>query len=140
MNREEALLLLECHAFAFEDIEHEKMTNGFLGMLRPFGGQLVEENFHEVMTILDVLSPELTNKTVSSEMMACLWSICHLGRAWAVEPDGMLRSNGLITAVQTKQMEEWLSIISYAVMILLEDGGAEEAFWGYEEYKRERNK
>lgn len=36
---------------------HPKTERGFLGSLRPFQGQLVEENFHEVMSALRVLEP-----------------------------------------------------------------------------------
>jgi hypothetical protein len=36
-------------------------------------------------------------------------------------------------------MEEWLNLFSYAVMILIEDGGAHEAFWEYEQYMLDRS-
>lgn len=64
-----------------------------------------------------------------------LWSTCQLARAWAVYPDGMLQSNGLISKEQVDQMEEWLDMISYAVMVILEgEGQLDEALWGYREY------
>ncbi|MFS0871163.1 hypothetical protein [Paenibacillus xylanilyticus] len=90
------------------------------------------------MEILHILAPELRQPALDREVMACLWSILHLGRSWAVEPDGMLRSNKLISDEQVALMEEWLNMLSYAVMILIEDGGEEEAFWGYKAYMRER--
>ncbi|MEO2207351.1 hypothetical protein ABGV42_26880 [Paenibacillus pabuli] len=138
MRIEEAVLLLKCHAFVHDDVDHPKMETGFLGSLRPFRGQLIEENFHELMGIVRTLAPELKQPALNREVMSCLWSIIHLGRAWAVEPDGMLRSNNLISDEQIALMEEWLNLLSYAVMILIEDGGEEEAFWGYKEYMRER--
>lgn len=61
--------------------------------------------------------------------------VCML--AWAVEPEGMLRSNNLITDEQVALMEQWLSLFSYAVMTLIEGGGEEEAFWGYRQYVQE---
>lgn len=137
MTRDEAVLLLKCHAFAFDDVHHPKMEHGFLGSLRPFRGTLLEENFHEMMEILRVLSLDLSQPTVDREIMSCLWSIVHLGRAWVLEPEGMLRRNGLISQKQIDQMDQWLGMLSYAIMILLEDGGEKEAFWEYREYVRE---
>ncbi|WP_181151090.1 hypothetical protein [Paenibacillus sp. PCH8] len=108
------------------------------GSLRPFRGQLHEENFHELMEILRVLAPELARPSLDREVMACMWSITHLTRAWAIEPEGMLRSNHLISDEQVVMMEEWLNLFSYAVMILIEGGGEEEAFWEYQQYVHER--
>ncbi|CAI6056860.1 hypothetical protein PAECIP112173_01625 [Paenibacillus sp. JJ-100] len=139
MERYEAIQLLKYHAFAHDDIKHPKMEHGFLGSLRPFRGQLIEENFHELMTILRVLAPELSNSALDREIMACLWSITHLARAWAVEPEGMLRSNHLISDEQVQLMEEWLNLFSYAIMILIEDGGEQEAFWEYQQYLANRS-
>lgn len=139
MTKEEAKELLKCHAFAHEDTESEKMRIGFLGMLRPFGGGLDERNFHELMEIIEVLADELERGEVDREIMACLWGICQLARAWALVPGGMLQRNGLISAEQTETLEEWLDMLSYAVMILLEgEGGREEAFWGYRDYVKSR--
>ncbi|WP_348773208.1 hypothetical protein [Paenibacillus pabuli] len=53
MNREEAVILLKCHAFAYDDLNHLTMESGFHGSLRPFRGNLNEENFHELMEILN---------------------------------------------------------------------------------------
>ncbi|WP_339234947.1 hypothetical protein MKX40_18750 [Paenibacillus sp. FSL R5-0517] len=36
-------------------------------------------------------------------------------------------------------MEQWLNLLSYAVMILIEGGGEEEAFWEYHQYVQEGN-
>ncbi|MFB8375771.1 hypothetical protein ACWIE6_20715 [Paenibacillus taichungensis] len=47
-------------------------------------------------------------------------------------------SNKLISDEQVALMERWLDLFSYAVMVLIEGGGGEEAFWGYQEYVRER--
>ncbi|PAF28665.1 hypothetical protein [Paenibacillus sp. 7516] len=138
MRIEEAVLLLKCHAFVHDDLDHPKMESGFLGSLRPFRGQLIEENFHELMEIVRTLAPQLKQQALNREVMSCLWSITHLGRAWAILPDGMLRRNKLLSDEQIALMEEWLDLLSYAVMILIEDGGEEEAFWGYKEYVREQ--
>lgn len=135
MDREYAVFLLKCHAFAHDDLEHPKMQRGFLGMLRPFNGELVEENFHELMQIIEMLADDLGKPALDREIIACFWSICQLARAWAVYPEGMLRRNGLLTPDQEETIEEWIDMISYAVMVLLEgEGQLEEALWGYREY------
>ncbi|WP_339831005.1 hypothetical protein [Paenibacillus sp. FSL R7-0272] len=139
VERQEAIVLLKYHAFAHDDVNHPKMEHGFLGSLRPFRGQLIEENFHELMRILRTLAPDLSRAALDREVIACLWSITHLARTWAVEPEGMLRSNQLISDEQVAVMEEWLNLFSYAVMILIEGGDEQEAFWGYEQYVLDRS-
>nr|WP_186811614.1 hypothetical protein [Paenibacillus xylanexedens] len=91
------------------------------------------------MRILRTLAPDLSHAALDREVIACLWSITHLARAWAIEPEGMLRSNHLISDEQVAVMEEWLNLFSYAVMILIEGGDEQEAFWGYEQYVLDRN-
>ncbi len=140
MNREEAVELLKKHAFVHDDLEDEKMARGFLGMLRPFDGTLIEANFHEMMEILDVLADELEQDKLDRTVVSCLWSICQYARAWALEPDGMLRRNELISDEQLRQMAEWVDAISYAVTVLMEGGGREDAFWSYQEYVKEQER
>lgn len=140
MNKEEAVELLKKHAYVHENLEDEKVTRGFLGMLRPFDGMLIEANFHEVMEILDVLADELEQEALNRAVVSCLWSICQYARAWALESGGMLRSNELIADEQLRLMAEWVDIVSYAVATLLEGGGREEAFWSYREYVKEQER
>ncbi|OWR29169.1 hypothetical protein CDO73_16025 [Saccharibacillus sp. O23] len=140
MNREEAVELLKKHAYVHEDLEDERLTRGFLGMLRPFDGTLIEANFHELMEILDVLADEFEQDTLDRSVISCLWSICQYARAWALEPDGMLRRNELIDDGQLRQMAEWVDIVSYAVATLLEGAGREEAFWDYHEHVKEQER
>ncbi|MCF2716249.1 hypothetical protein [Paenibacillus sp. 203] len=68
MNKQEARELLRCHSFIHDDLDHPKMQNGFLGMLRPFQGELLEDNFHELMTIIEVLADELEKPSVEREL------------------------------------------------------------------------
>ncbi|OWA37133.1 hypothetical protein B9G55_03415 [Saccharibacillus sp. O16] len=140
MNREEAIERLKKHAFVHDDLEDEKMTKGFLGMLRPFDGTLIEANFHELMDILNVLADDLEQGELDRTLISCLWSICQYARAWALEPDGMLRRNELIADEQLQQMAQWVDMISYTTMVLLEGGGREDAFWSYHEYVKEQER
>jgi hypothetical protein len=134
MSREEAKELLLYHSFTHENINHPKAESGFLGMLRPFKGELIEANFHEVMEALKTLADELENEDkVDKEIILALWGICHLGRAWAIHPDGMLRRNNLIKEEQIQELEGWIEDISYATMFLLDGSGKEVAFEPYNE-------
>ncbi|WDM21734.1 hypothetical protein [Paenibacillus polymyxa] len=131
MNKLEARELLRCHSFIHDDLDHLKMQNGFLGMLRPFQGELIEDNFHELMTIIEVLADELEKPSVERELIAALWGICQYTRAWALYPDSMLQRNNLLTIEQINTLDDWIDTISYAVMVLLEGGGPEEALSSY---------
>lgn len=93
----------------------------------------MEENFHEVMACLRVLADDLGDgETLDRDVVADLWGIVHLGRAWALAPGGMLRRNGLITEDDQERLESWLETISYAVFVLLDGAGEEEAFGSYD--------
>lgn len=130
MTKQEAKELLLHHSFNHEDFEDPKSARDFLGMLRPFNGTLLEENYHEVMAALRVLADDFTHPTVDREIIAALWGICHFARAWGLEPEGMLRSNNLIRDEQIQQLADWVDSISYATCCLL-DGAATEAFATY---------
>lgn len=130
MTKEEALVLLSFHSFTHEDIYHPKMEKGFLGMLRPFSGELYEENFHELMKILWVLKDDLQSPSIDRTIISNLYSICHYSRAWGLDPGGMLQSNNLLTPPQIEQLWNWTDTISYCISCLLE-GSEGEAFHGY---------
>ncbi|MGG4216829.1 hypothetical protein ABEW32_01225 [Paenibacillus jamilae] len=136
MNKQEARELLRCHSFIHDDLEHPKMQSGFLGMLRPFQGELIEDNFHELMTIIEVLADELEKPSVERELISALWGICQYTRAWALYPDSMLQRNHLLTVEQISTLDDWIDTISYAVMVLLEGGGTEEALSNYKHKSR----
>lgn len=128
MTKEEAIELLKHHSFTHEDIDNPKSEKGFLGMLRPFKGELIEANFHELMEVISVLKDQLSNDNIDREIVSNLWSICHLSRAWGIEQNGMLRQNNLISATQIESLSDWINCISYTIMNLLEGVPDKEAF------------
>ena len=130
MTVHEAIELLLLHSFMGDDVENPKMTTGFLGSLRPYK-ELDERNFEEIMQALRVLAPRFQDEKIDQKILSALWCICHLGRAWGVHPDGMLRRNNLIAEADSQRLDEWIDAVSYAVMMLLE-GDIEEAFANYE--------
>jgi hypothetical protein len=129
MDRTTAKELLLLHSFSHPDSATDgRAETGFLGSLRPYQGHLIDENFREVMGALRVLGPELSSPALDREVIAALWAICHLGRAWGVEPEGMLRRNKLISDDDVKKLDDWIEAISWAVFCLLDGGDAETAF------------
>ncbi|MFB9078061.1 hypothetical protein ACFFLS_18960 [Flavobacterium procerum] len=132
MTKEEAVEELMYQSGAHENVQSKRWENGFLGQLRPFRGELREENYHLVMQALKRLAPEMEKDFVDKRIISSIMAITHLGRMWAIHPEGMLQSNKLITKEQTEQIDDWLTDISYAAFCLLDGAGAEEAFWNYD--------
>lgn len=132
MTRDEAKELLLLHSFSHPSAPHHpKAAGGFLGSLRPYRGNLDPANLHEVIAALVTLAPEFEQPTLDREIVAALWSINHLARAWGVEPDGMLRSNSLISDDDVATLTSWVEAISYATFCLLDGVGLDEALQPY---------
>lgn len=72
-------------------------------------------------------APLFASALLPRQLVSAAWAIVHLGRAWALEPEGMLRRNDLVSAPDLERLDEFLARISYAVMMLLDDC-PEEAF------------
>jgi len=135
MNIEQAVEALSFHSGRNENTEDPRWENGFMGCLRPFQNMgLVAENFHDIFKCLRALfsfiqKSERLDKGLVSDMAGIL----HLGRAWAVHEDGMLRSNDLITKEEAGKIDDWLFCISYAWTMLLDGQDESEVFGEYEE-------
>lgn len=135
MEKGEAKELLSFHSMRNENIDDTRWENGFLGSLRPFCGELREENFVQVMECLGVLREEFSAPAIDREMTADIVAIIHLTRAW-MAPGGMLGSNHLLTEEQTERLQAWVDIIETCFMYLL-DNDVEDAFDDYEAYMRD---
>lgn len=133
MTPDDAEELLGFHSGRDSRIDDLRSRVGFLGMLRPFSGQLNERSFHEVMACIFVLRGGLsTHDSVKRRTLADLFAICSLARRWATDPDGMLPRNRLISDEQADTLLDWVRTVEWAVMTLLDTGDVEEAFAGYE--------
>ena len=135
MSKDAARALLLYHSFMHKDVHHPKMEKGFLGMLRHFQGELIEDNFHELMLVIRVLADELNGeqKTVDKEIMSAIWGIAHYARSWGLHPDDWLQKNKLISKEQGTTLENWLDTLSYVMTSLLGGTDVETAFEFYEE-------
>ncbi len=133
MNTKEAKELLSFHSSRNSDIQNPKWKNGFLGILRPFGDELHQENFIEVIECLKTLTNEFSTPTIDREIISDIVAIIHLTREWTSPDGGMLEVNHLLTEEQTKDLLTWIDIIESCFMMLL-DGCGEESFEEYEAY------
>ncbi len=131
MTKKEAIELLKHHSFTHDNHSHSKSEKGFLGMLRPFKGELIESNFHELMNVLKTLKGQFEQECIDRELISKFWSICQLSKSWGIERNGMLRSNNLISKKQVETLSDWVDCISYTIMNLLEGVSEKVAFEHY---------
>jgi hypothetical protein len=126
MDAIQAKRLLALHSFNHPCASSTpKAVRGFLGSLRPYRGSLNPENYDDVIAALRALAPELRDPSVDTDMVSNLWSICHLGRTWGLQPHGI--NNKLLSKEDAVTLEEWIDTISYVTMMLLEGGDIDEA-------------
>lgn len=138
MTPAEAKTALQFHAFTHADFEDERATSGFLGSLRPYRGRLNEAGFHEVMQALRVLAPQLgADDRVDRLVLRDILAIVHYGRAWGLDPDGMLRSNGLISPDDVDTLDRWVHCMQYTITQILDGAPADVAFEAYRAYDEE---
>ncbi|NMO21139.1 hypothetical protein HPC49_39720 [Pyxidicoccus fallax] len=102
-------------------------SEAFLGMLRPFGG-VRREVLADLEGALRAAAPLLQQPQVERGLMGALLAIIHLGRAWALEPGGMLQGNHLISAEEQELLSGFLHSFAYAVFCLLDGTGEDVAF------------
>ena len=91
----------------------------FLNMLRPYRG-LDANVMRDVAQSLRVCAERFQDERVPRELISAVWALSHLGRLWALEPDGMLRRNGLISDEDQTTLSAFLDRFEYAVMMLLD--------------------
>jgi hypothetical protein len=132
LTREEAMELLSYHTGRNSDIDNPKWEKGFLMMLRPYRGHLIEDNYHEVIACIAAVADDLRNpEYVPTLLINDLWNMCHLAKVWGVSEGGMLRSNKLISDEDVERLELWIDVITETVLGLLEGYDDEQAFHIY---------
>ena len=61
-------------------------------------------------------------------LVSAVWAISHLGRLWALDPNGMLRRNALISDADVTKLSAFLERFDMAVMLLLSGSSRADAF------------
>ena len=120
MTYEEAIELLTLHNFSHDDLEHPKMQSGFVRMLRPFDGNLNEENFNEVMAAINCLAHKLQEDYIDRRILANILGICQSIWLWALTPEGMLQRNKLLSEDQICLLTQWFDSIFNRLVELVE--------------------
>ena len=123
MTPEEAKQLILIHAGMCDS---PLAATAFIGSLRPFTG-IREENFHQIMEALQILTPYLQQEQIDRELICALWSLCELTRAWGVDTSGMLVRNNLLSDSDKVSLKKWIDTISSAVLLILEKGSIEKS-------------
>lgn len=90
----------------------------FLAMLRPYRA-LEEHVLVDVMESLEACAPLLRADELPRELVAAVWAISHLGRLWALTPDGMLQRNKLIDDASIAKLAAFLDAFDMRVLELL---------------------
>lgn len=96
-------------------------------MLRPFV-TLDKTILMDLFNALRQSASLISAGTISRELAAALWTLSFLSRSWALDDQGMLRRNALITEPDRLVLAEFLRQFDYAVMMLLDGSGELEAF------------
>ena len=133
MDIQEAKKLLSYHSCVNSDIHNAKWEHGFLGSLRPFQGELVEDNFYEVMDCIKAVKGELCQDKVDREIISAIVNIVLHTRCW-MAPEGMLGRNHLLSEEQTRYLVAWVDIIEETFAYLLDGADDDTAFFAYKEY------
>jgi hypothetical protein len=111
-------------------IFHTQPERGaFLDMLRPYTG-LRQDVLDDVLDALRACASKLGADNLQREFVCALWSISQLGRAWGLDPGGMLRRNNLISEADQGRLRDFLERFDYAVLTLLDGASFQEAFFG----------
>jgi hypothetical protein len=114
---------LEFHCGAEPRIDDPRWKDGLLSTLRPYAGLRLDV-LANVTECVDAVADHLrTTSHLDRRIVSSLWAIVHLTRAWALEPDGMLKRNHLITDEDAATLESWVSDLSYQIFTILDGNG-----------------
>ncbi len=133
MDYEAAINVILMQGIGRDDVplENALTPDGFLGCLRPFSG-LREENFLRVMEAILALKPHLAGQALwERRLVEGLWGLTTTARLWALDPDGILQRNRLLSADDRARLLRWVQCIEMAVSRLLRSEDPAEALAYY---------
>lgn len=132
MTSEEARISLSFHSGRNSDIKNPRWINGFLGSLRKFNGDIIEDNFIDVMSCLKILTTEFATGVVDKNLLADVYGILYYTTIWIQE--GGLLSN-IDNEIKNK-IKYWMEMYSYAIVLLLDysEQAKKEAFMEFDDY------
>lgn len=124
--------ILSFHSCRNINVEDPRWEFGFVGRLRPSGGELNEDNFIQIMESIRILRDDLSAEMISKNLVYDITSIIHLTRLWCMPPSGTVNTN--VTAHEQEQLLQWVEIIEKTLFYLLDGADEEIAFQDYDCY------
>lgn len=134
MTEDQAIELLQLHALVHHDVNHPKMENGFLGMVKYYAGELNEDNFHEVMEAIRCLAGRIQADVIERDIVANLHGICFCVWTWVVKPANMSQRKGIVSQRDSDKLYVWIDCIYWTTTLLLDGEEFDVAFSKYHEY------
>lgn len=125
MNVSEAILALSFQSASNPDTGHPRWESGFVTSLRPYKGEIVEDNLHEIMESIYVLFDSLEKAKIEHTVISYLWAIVHLGKQWGYG------NREVFAGSCGEKIELYTDMISWAVFCALDGSGREQAFEMY---------
>lgn len=120
MTFDDAKISLSFHCGANPNIDDPRWEAGFLQMLRHYRG-LKRETYQSLIDCVEAVADHLkTAPTLDRSVVNSLWGICHFSRVWAIEPEGMLQRNRLISPEDVQQLKEWIDDLSFRISMWLD--------------------
>lgn len=132
MTKNEAMEVLSFHSCRNINVDDPRWEFGFVGRLRPSGGELNEDNFIQIMESLRILKSELSASMIDKNLVYDITSIIRLTRMWCTPPNGGVNSS--ITRRDQEQLLQWVGIIEKTLFYLLDGADEEIAFQDYDCY------
>lgn len=112
-------------------------ADGFLGCLRPYSG-IRDENFHAVVESMVTVGHSIaTDERIDRELMQAIHCILTFGRLYALDEDGMLVRNRLISPSDRSRFKRQLRVIEQQTSDLLAGRPPFQILHGYCEYLAE---
>lgn len=133
MTKNEAMEILSFHSCRNPNVDDPRWEFGFVGRLRPSGGELNEDNFIQIMESIRVLRKELTEDKIDKNLVYDITGIIHLTRVWCMPKIGGF-FNSAVTAHDQEQLLQWVEIIENTLFYLLDGADDDIAFQDYECY------
>lgn len=110
------------------------LTNVFLGSLRKFNGDIIEDNFIDVMSCLKILATEFAADVVDKNLLADVYGILYYTTIW-IQEGGLLSDIDIDNEIKNK-IKYWMKMYSYAIVLLLDysEQAQKEAFVEFDDY------
>lgn len=129
MTKQEAQEVLSFHSCRNRNVNDPRWEFGFIGRLRPSGGDLNEDNFIQIMESIRILKKELSSELIDKNLVYDIISIIRLTRTWCVSRSSNI--NDELTEDEHEKLLMWVGIIEKTLFYLLDGADDEIAFQDY---------